>query len=117
MAFELPKITVDVVFLSPIEGGRREPPVVDRPRVYRPHLVIQERGVRHPRLKDGNAIDEPYLGVAFLEGPTRVQAGETAHYSLELCYPSYSNVLPGAEFTLREGGRIVGHGVVVDRIP
>ncbi len=115
---DLPRITIDLVFLSLAEGGRKKPPIVEQPRGYRPHLVLQDRGTRLPRLKDGNTIDEPYLGVAFLTGPRSVQAGDTARYTAELCYHphvSYADVRPGAELTLREGARIVGHGVVVAR--
>ncbi len=44
--------------------------------------------------------------------------GEAFPVTLILMYaPSdiYSNVVPGATFTLREGGKVVGHGEIKNR--
>ena len=61
---------------------------------------------------------EAYQGVAFLEGPPNYVPGEAGRFVLELIYypdPRYESVRPGATFTVREGGKIVAHGVVLDR--
>ena len=83
-----------------------------------PHVVIQSRDVRRS-VRDPDGIDrEPYQGVAFLEGPPNYVAGDAGHFVLELMYypdVSYADVQPGATFTVREGGKIVGHGVVLSR--
>lgn len=111
------RILAEVVFLTSEEGGRQQPPVFATPAAYRPHLVVQDRRVRQPRTRDGNVIDENYLGVSFVDGPSEFRLGESVECTLRLDYPeaAYEELKTGAAFTVREGGRIVGHGIVLDQ--
>jgi hypothetical protein len=79
-------------------------------------LVVQDREVRQARVRDGNVVDEPYLGVTFLEGPSEIHFGEPAKVLLRLDYPNvdYSSLSVGAAFTVREGAKVVGHGIVLE---
>jgi translation elongation factor EF-Tu-like GTPase len=111
-------ITAEVVFLRGDEGGRSRPPIFDRQHKYMPHIVIQSRDVRRSQTDPDGVNREPYQGVAFLEGSSNYTPGEAGHFVLELMYypdVSYADVLPGATFTVREGGKVVGHGVVLSR--
>ena len=108
-------VLTEVVFLSPADGGRQQPPVLTS-STYRPHVVVQERQVRQARVRDGNVVDEEYLGVTFLEGPKELRFGEPAKILLRLNYPNvdYSSLCVGASFTVREGAKVVGHGIVLE---
>jgi hypothetical protein len=56
----------------------------------------------------------------FVEGPDAIEPGETAEVGLALMFfpnDSYSEVQPGATFTIREGSLIVGFGVILSRTP
>jgi len=91
---------------------------------YRPHIVIGSRNQReailaatpeHPRTSIEN-----YQGVAFIDGPPfeYIPINESINIVLALMYYSdneYEDVVPGATFTLREGGKIVGHGKIHKR--
>ena len=113
-----PIITAEVVFLRGDEGGRSRPPIFDRQHRYMPHVVIQSREVRRSLTDPDGVNREAYQGVAFLEGPSNYMAGDAGRFVLELMYyPDlpYADVRPGATFTVREGGKIVAHGVVLDR--
>lgn len=104
-----PVITAEVVFLRGDEGGRSGPPIFDRQHRYMPHVVIQSRDVRRSRTGPDGVNREPYHGVAFLGGPSNYVAGNTGHFVLELMYypdVSYADVVPGATFTIREGGKV-----------
>jgi hypothetical protein len=111
-------LLVDVVFLSPKEGGRQlSLPVFKYPAVYRPHLVAQDRSVRQARMR-GNVIKEDYWAVSFIDGPADFGFGESIRCRLSLDWfpeTDYAPLVKGASFTVREGPRIVGHGVVLDR--
>jgi hypothetical protein len=64
-----------------------------------------------------NIGDEDYLGVSFVEGPERFDYGEPVRGVLRLDYfpdVNYDALRDGATFTVREGGRIVGH-IVLER--
>ena len=113
-----PIITAEVVFLRGDEGGRTRPPIFDRQHRYMPHVVVQSRAVRRSVTDPDGVNREPYQGVAFLEGPPNYVAGDAGQFVLELMYyPDvlYADVRPGTTFTVREGGKIVGHGVVISR--
>lgn len=61
---------------------------------------------------------ERYLGVAFVDGAEQPKPGRSDRYKLRLlCYPTvdYSDLTPGTTFTVREGSRIVGSGIVITR--
>ena len=97
----IPKIEVEMAFLNQAEGGREQPPVLTTPSLYRPHLVVG---------------DGEYLGVVFLSVPQSVQAQSVFIATLGLAYHpnlDYSALVPGAEFTVREGPRVVGRGRVL----
>ena len=113
-----PTATAEVVFLTPEQGGRCTPPLLTRQ--YRPHIVVQSPDIRHAKVDDDGIGREPYLGVCFLAAPQDVRFGVLVTVTLELMYHplvSYSDVVPGATFTIREGGRVVGYGRVTDRVP
>jgi len=64
------------------------------------------------------AEGEEYLGVRFIAGPTGL-VGRGGRYTLELLYygeVDYSALRIGTRFTVREGAKVVGEGVVV-RVP
>jgi hypothetical protein len=115
-------VRAEIVILSSDDGGRATPllPVAYRGQ-YRPHIVLQSRETRQAKveLREGmrHVVDE-YLGVAFWSGPEPIPIGHPFLVSLSLMYPdhpAYVGVSPGAEFTLREGAKIVGHGRVLER--
>lgn len=115
-------ISAEVVILSSDEGGRATPllPVAYRGQ-YRPHIVLQSRETRQAKveLRDGirHIIDE-YLGVAFWSGPDPIPVSQPFTATLFLLYPehpAYGTGVPGAEFTLREGPKIIGYGRVLAR--
>lgn len=115
-------ISAEIVILSSDEGGRATPllPVAYRGQ-YRPHIVLQSRETRQAKieLRDGmrHVVDE-YLGVALWSGPDPIPISRPFTATLFWMYPehpAYGPVVPGAEFTLREGAKIVGHGRVLKR--
>lgn len=94
-----PRVSVAVTFLSSEQGGRSQK-ANDSPR-YRPHLVVGNPEQRVP-LTDGSGTGiEDYLGVQFT-GDGR-----------ELPRVDYSALSAGATFTVREGGRVIGFGRVL----
>jgi translation elongation factor EF-Tu-like GTPase len=111
-------LVVEMTFLRHEEGGRVQlpgPPFRD----YAPHLVVQNLEVRQATIKNGSCIDD-YLGVRFISGPEEYEAGQSARFRLQMIYTplkSYDALQPGVTFTVREGYRIVGFGVVIERIP
>lgn len=63
----------------------------------------------------GNELTEHYLGVWVTDAPDELSPGHSAVVTLILMYwpdEPYLDVIPGATFTLREGGNIVGFGSV-----
>lgn len=98
----VPGAIVDVQFLDPRVGGR-EKTFVAAP--YRPHFRV---------------VDGELLGVQF-DGPeTAVSPGEVVSAKVRFMYfPSvnYGALTKGAQFEVREGGRIVGVGIVKELLP
>jgi translation elongation factor EF-Tu-like GTPase len=83
-----------------------------------PHLVIQSADVRAPNVIDGNVTVDDYLGVRFLSAPSELMPDEPLDCEMELMYHptvDYDAVQTGATFTLREGGKVIGFGVVTAR--
>jgi hypothetical protein len=109
-----PVVIAEVIFLRRDEGGRGS--VVHCG--FMPHIVIQNRSTRAVTCdKDGRG-NEDYLGVRFVECPPDYELGSKGRFEMELMYFSkvdYSQVIPGAEFTIRKGGRIIGHGEIQSR--
>ena len=90
-------------FLTEAEGGRQRPPVFTQPMMYRPHVVVGEG---------------EYLGTIFLLAPESVQPNCPFVATFGLVYHpqvNYSALVPGVEFSVREGARIVGRGRVIRR--
>jgi len=86
-----------------------------------PHIVLQPREVREAKieLRDGmRHIIDQYLGVAFWSGPDPIPISSPFMLTMRVMYPShpaYDPIVPGADFTIREGAKIVGHGRVTSR--
>ena len=89
-------ITVKVMFY---ENVRKIPPI----QSYRPHFVI--------------AGETEYLGIVFVD-LEKVPLGTTVIAKICPMYEKidYSGLLNGVRFTVREGGTIVGAGVVLEQI-
>jgi hypothetical protein len=115
-------ISAEIVILSSDEGGRATPllPVAYGGQ-YRPHIVLQSRETRQAKIELRNGVQhvvDEYLGVAFWSGPDPIPISQPFTATLFLMYsehPAYGRVVPGAEFTLREGPKIIGHGRVLSR--
>jgi translation elongation factor EF-Tu-like GTPase len=98
------QIEVEMVFLTKAEGGREQPPFLTPPGSYRPHFV---------------AGDGDYYAMIFEVAPESVQAQVPFTATLSLVYyprVDYTPFIPGAEFTVREGARVVGRGRVTKRL-
>src|SRR5215216_3010888 len=117
---EFPVIEAEMTFLSEEQGGRSKPfpPNTLKTKTYRPHIVLGDVNQREPIMEmidDLKQITERYLGVAFCDGPEEVPFDKPILVKMVLMhFPalSYSEVVPGETFTLREGGLIVGYGQV-----
>ncbi len=112
-----PRITAEVAFLSTEDGGRQRPPVLDDGR-YMPHIVIGSPDVRRAMIDPDGICREPYQGVRFVDGPSDYRLGHAAVVTLDLVYfpdNRYDDCVPGATFTIREGGKVVGSGRVLAR--
>lgn len=94
-----------ITFLPPEAGGRGDPPQppFSTDRSYRPHIVV-----------DG---DPTYLAVRFVGG-SKTKSGEAGRFSFVETYPDvdYSSLHAGVQFTVREGSKIVGDGVILERV-
>ena len=98
----MPQITTLVSMKTEEDGGRHGPFWAN----YRPHIV--PRGT------------EDYLGVTVLglSESEAVMPGAEAEVTFDLVYHpnvDYSSLLPGMEFEIREGPRVVGNGTVISR--
>lgn len=94
-------------------------PVLGTNSHYMPHLVIERRENRKAIVDAGGVGREDYLGVTFIDEPADLNAGFVVQVVLDLIYYpqlSYSDIQPGATFTVREGLRIVAHGVMLNRL-
>lgn len=96
---------VFVEFTLTSEGGRDSPICLgeDAAPHYMPHLVVHNG-------------DGTYLGVEFVDGPEEpVFPGSGTYATVRFIYEpevSYSALVEGATFDIREGGRTVGSGRV-----
>lgn len=109
----VPVVEARVTLLPELSRGRRGLSIGQ----YRPHIVLGPQSQRIS-IRDGNRLLENYLGVMFVGGPDKVEPGETAEAKLALMYAPeepYTDVQPGATFTLREGPDIVGYGEILSR--
>ncbi len=112
----VPFVEASLTLLSKAEGGRKMPLYLNNESAsYRPHIVIGSSAQRNVVVEHSNVINEEYLGVEFHHAFVILRPGATALVRMDLIYypdPAYQKVIPGAEFTLREGGQIVGYGVI-----
>lgn len=111
-------IETEITFLTKTEGGRDIPDGMFQGFRYRPHIVIGDPMQRQAIAADGNRLTEDYLGVAFSDGPDHIELGQPAITRMVLVYwprVDYSAAVPGATFTLREGGHIIAHGRIAKR--
>lgn len=116
-AEDQPRVVAEVRMLSSAEGGRTRGIAIEPDSRYMPHLAIDDRAYREAKTDSNNQSLEHYMGVHF-EPALSITDPSTGSgkYSLRLMYyprVDYSTLQPGVTFTVREGGRIVGHGVVV----
>jgi translation elongation factor EF-Tu-like GTPase len=114
----IPRVTAEVVFLTHEEGGRRTPPNFTRPHQYMPHVVVQPREVRRALVNEQGVGTELYEGIAFVTRPEGYRVGSSGVFVFDLMYypqDLYPAVQPGATFTVREGLKIVAHGIVTAR--
>jgi hypothetical protein len=105
---DVPRIIVELTFLTPEKGGRRNPPPQppwgDHDCWYMPHAVVEGHS--------------EYLGVRFVSGPA-VAAGQPGRFELALIYHpevDYSALTQGTSITIREGARVVARGQVLERV-
>ena len=111
-------IEAEITFLPKSEGGRSFPDGIFQNLQYRPHVVIGDPMQRKPIIADGNRLTELYLGIAFTDGPHKVELGQPMKTTMLLAYgPMVDDkaVVPDATFTLREGVRIIGYGKILKR--
>ena len=111
-------VNAEVTFLSEADGGRNAMPHFNSPAPYRPHIVIQDSAIRAATYDERGMVNERYLAVEFVGGPDSSTPGMSSKVIIRLSYfprVDYSAVQDGATFTIREGGRIVGFGLVESR--
>lgn len=109
------RVSANVMFLTEEQGGSKQP--AWNSRSYRTHLVVGDPGQREVKTpEDGRALNRQYLPVCF-DGDGEEMAQGVVHkvwLVLVNCRAvEYERLVPGATFTLRGGGRIVGHGRVL----
>ena len=113
-----PRITAEITFLGPSEGGRDVLPTNLSSGQYRPHIVIDLNQLR--AVVTDSDPEEIYFGVTFVNGPAQIVPGQPFLADLILMYwPNikYEGLVPGATFTIREGPHTVGHGRVESVLP
>ncbi|MDB0520961.1 hypothetical protein [Ralstonia solanacearum] len=113
-----PFIEATLTFIPSGEDGRSQLNMTLNGLVYRPHIVVGNPAQREAIVGQGNVLLETYHGVAFAKGPEHIEPNVPCHVQMMLLYwpaVNYDSVVPGATFTLREGGRIVAFGEVTKR--
>ena len=112
-----PIVRALVTFLSHDNGGRATMPDLSS-RQYMPHLVVHSPEVSTAPVIKGNVIVDDYLGIRFISGPREVIRDQEHDCEFELMYHptvSYDAVREGTTFTVWEGGKVIGFGVVTGR--
>ncbi len=110
-------LETDLTFRTESDGGRRTPPGVLRGLEYRPHIVIGDPTQRTMIVGPDGFVAEEYLYVAFACG-NALALGQPLRAELMLMFwpdLDYAKAVPGATFTVREGGTIVAHGRIIRR--
>jgi hypothetical protein len=110
------QIAAKVTFLTTEQGGREH--AAWNSRKYRPHVVVGDPTQRQAETaEDGRTLTEQYLGVCFTGNGEVMTQGIEHEVSLLLAYypaVEYEALVRGATFTVREGGKVVGYGEVVE---
>jgi hypothetical protein len=107
-----------MTFLPPQESGRPNLGVLLTGLRYRPHIVVGDPGQRTAIVAANNHLTEPLCPVAFSDGPSQIDANVPYPVTMMLTswpHPYYDAAVPGATFTLREGGLIVAFGTITRR--
>jgi translation elongation factor EF-Tu-like GTPase len=100
MTMQQPRYVATLTVLGPDVGGRQWP-IYPQHGMYRPHAIVSGTS--------------ELLGIAFLNGPEHISAGETAIVEFQALYHpnvDYNQLKAGAQFVVVEGGRIVAVGKV-----
>ena len=109
------RVVANVTFLTEEQGGRKQP--AWNSREFRTHVVVSDPGQREVKTaEDGRTLTERHLAVCFDGDGEELTPGIEHEVLLVLANyraVEYERLVPGATFTLRGGGRIVGHGRVV----
>jgi translation elongation factor EF-Tu-like GTPase len=113
----IPTIRANVTLLSRENGGRVTMPMLASGK-YMPHIVVQSPDVRTEKAVNGNVIVDDYLGVRFVSAANEPLPDQSVECDMEMMYHltvDYDLVREGASFTVREGGRVIGFGLVTRR--
>lgn len=110
-------VTLKARFFSSDEGGRSTlfPDMLSK-GIYRPHLVVGDPDNKIAEKDSDNKLIEDYLGVEFISQSSSLVADKDIIAKVRLIYSGvdYSALTKNATFTIREGGKIVGNGIVLD---
>lgn len=100
-------------------GGRSRGIDIDTDSRYMPHLVVDDRSVRTAKTDENGISTEHDMGVLFepAQSITDPSTGSGCYPLRPMYNPrvDYNLLLVGTTFIVREGGRIVGHGMVTRR--
>ena len=108
------RVMANVTFLTEEQGGRKQP--AWNSRTFRTHVVVSDPGQREVKAEEGRTPTERFLAACFDGDGEELTLGiehEVLLVLLNCRAVEYERLVPGATFTLRGGGRIVGHGRVV----
>ena len=123
MAKEFDFVKARLTMRTESKGGRKSPIYLGAEYQFRAHIVIGPASQKEAVLtvKDGvemAGVKENYLPVEFRQSLGKLAPGETAIVEMWLMFAETSAsdaVVPGEEFTLREGHQIIGHGIILER--
>ena len=110
-------VTANIRFLTENEGGRHTSIALSCNVPYRPHFVVQNRTIRKAII-EGNRGTEPYIAMTFIDGPENYTNGDSGIFRFYCPYwthPEHPDIITGTEFTIREGGKIVAGGTVIEK--
>ena len=114
---QLPRVKAILTVLTRSEGGRRSP--FPDHTDYRPHIVVGDPRQRVTTVGPDGKSTEQYLGINFMGCGRVLMPGQEHEVEFALVYHprvDYSEVVKGATFTVREGGRVVAFGQITDDV-